>query len=171
MCVARHEHVLVLVALLDELVEEYLHVLGNVLYLVAGEEFQVDEHLVVAAASGMDFLTDVAELARQHQLHLGVDILHVGLYLELPILANLVDVLQLGEEFRKLVLPEHSYRLQHRDMGHRTQYVILGKIEVHLAVAAHREPLYLLIDLEILFPKFMCHLLYNSKFKVHNTKL
>ena len=47
MCVAGHQDVLVLVALLDEFVKEHLHALGNLHEFVAGEEFQVDEHLIV----------------------------------------------------------------------------------------------------------------------------
>ena len=48
MRIAGHQHVLVLLALLDELVEEYLHAVSHLHEFVAGEEFQIDQHLVVA---------------------------------------------------------------------------------------------------------------------------
>lgn len=58
--ISRHEHILILVALLYKLVEEYLHMLGNVLQLMACEELQVNEHLVVTASSGVYLLSNVA---------------------------------------------------------------------------------------------------------------
>lgn len=57
--------------------------LGNVLQLMACEELQVNEHLVVTASSGVYLLSNVAEFAGQHELHLRVDVLHVRFYLEL----------------------------------------------------------------------------------------
>ena len=48
MGVARHQHVLILVALLNQLVEENLHGVHNLLQLMTGEEFEVYENLVVA---------------------------------------------------------------------------------------------------------------------------
>lgn len=70
MGVARHEHVLELLALLQQLVEKHLYAFGHLSQLVTREEFQVDQHLVIARASGVDFLTHVAQSSRQHELHL-----------------------------------------------------------------------------------------------------
>ena len=47
MRVARHQHILVAVALLNQLVEELLGELGYLTNLVADEQLQIDEHLVV----------------------------------------------------------------------------------------------------------------------------
>ena len=48
MSVARHKHVLVLVALFYEFVKETLHLVDNLHQFMAREKLQVDEHLIVA---------------------------------------------------------------------------------------------------------------------------
>ena len=48
MGIAWHQHILVLIALLDEFVEEDLHLVGNILEFVTGKELEVYKHLVVA---------------------------------------------------------------------------------------------------------------------------
>ena len=70
MGVSRHQYVLVLVALADEFVEEHFHFVYYLLQFVTGEEFQVDEHLVVARPSAMYLLAHVAQPLCEHQLHL-----------------------------------------------------------------------------------------------------
>ena len=162
MGIARHEHLLVLLRLLYQFVEERLHLVGDVHQLVAREELQVDQHLVVARAAGVNLLSHVAEAARQQHLHLRVDVLDVVLDGELAALAQLVDVLQLGEQHGQLVFAYQSDALKHRDVGHRAQYVVLRQIEVHLAVAAHGEPVNLLVYLKVLFPE-----LHSSNRKLH----
>ena len=66
MGIARHENILVTVALPQQLVEEYLHGISYILKAVTGEKLEVDKHLVVARASGMYFLTHIPEPACQH---------------------------------------------------------------------------------------------------------
>ena len=76
MGVARHEHVLELLALGDELVEEILDERGRGVETVTDEELQVEQHLVVAAAARVNLLAHVTEFTCEQQLHLRVDILH-----------------------------------------------------------------------------------------------
>jgi len=97
MGVSGHEHVLVLVALLDEFVKETLYLIGHLHELMTCEEFQVYEHLVIAGTSGMDFLTEVAKFAREHQFHLRVHILYVVLNDKLAFLTSVIDIFQLGK--------------------------------------------------------------------------
>ena len=103
MGVAWHEHVFQLVALGNELVEEHLHQLGNVAQLVASEQFQVDEHLVVARAPAVYLLAHVAQPAGEHQLHLRMDVFHSVLYLEAALGSLAVDGAQLGKQLPQLV--------------------------------------------------------------------
>ncbi len=105
----------------------------------------------------MDFLAHVAKFARQHELNLGMDILDILLDGELTILAELVYVAELSEKFRQLVFLKESDALKHGDVSHGAEHVIFGEIHVHLAIAAYRKPLYLLVDLKVLFPKFVGH--------------
>ena len=47
MGISWHQHVLVLIALLDELIEENLHLVGYLFQFVTGEELQIYQHLIV----------------------------------------------------------------------------------------------------------------------------
>ena len=102
-CIARHQHVFILVALLDEFVEEDFHLVGDILEFVTGKEFEVYEHLIVARTARVDLLAHVAEFAGEQHLHLRVDILHIVLNHELATLRQLVDVLQLRHQLRQFV--------------------------------------------------------------------
>ena len=59
MGIARHEHVLILFTLLDELIEEYFHTFSHLHQFMAGKEFQVHQHLVIARTPRMDFLSHI----------------------------------------------------------------------------------------------------------------
>ena len=58
------ERVLALLALLQKLVEERHHLVGHLVQLVAYEELQIHEHLVVARPSAVYLLAHVAQTAR-----------------------------------------------------------------------------------------------------------
>ena len=68
--VSRHEHVLIGLALRLQRVEELFHQAHDAFQAVAREQLQVEQHLVVARASAMDFLAHIAQAACQHKLHL-----------------------------------------------------------------------------------------------------
>ena len=103
MGVAGHQDVLVALALLLQLPEEGLYVLGHQLQLTACEELQVHQHLVVARTARVDFLAHIAQAARQQQLHLGVDIFDALFDGELSVLYLAVDVAQFGQQGLQLV--------------------------------------------------------------------
>ena len=98
MCIARHKDVLIFLALGDKFVKERLGLLYYVAQSRSGEELQIDEHLVISGASGVDFLSHIAELARQHELHLRVDILHSVLNDEVATVAYLIDIPEFVEQ-------------------------------------------------------------------------
>ena len=101
----------------------------------------------------MNLLAHVAELARQHQLHLRVDVLDAFLDDELAFHGLFVDGAQLTQEQGQLVLADEAYRFQHGDVGHRAQHVVGREVEVHLAVAAYGKALNLAVDLKVFLPK------------------
>ena len=70
MGVAWHEDILILIALLNQFVEEALHLLRNLHQLMAGKEFQINKHLIVAATAGMYLLAHIAKTARQQHFNL-----------------------------------------------------------------------------------------------------
>ena len=70
MGVAWHKDILILIALLNQFVEEALHLLRNLHQLMAGKEFQINKHLIVAATAGMYLLAHIAKTARQQHLNL-----------------------------------------------------------------------------------------------------
>ena len=154
MGVSWHEHVLVLVALLYELVEENLHLLGDILQLVACEQLQIDEHLVVARASAVYLLAHVAQFLGEHSLYLRVNVFHAVVDDKLSAFADAVDVFQFGEQRRELFLLEQSDAFEHGDVSHGAEYVVFGEIEVHLAVASYGEAFDLLVYLKVFFPEF-----------------
>ena len=93
MGIARHQHILILIALLDEFVEKDLHLIGDFLQLMTGEEFEVDEHLVITRTTGVDLLAHVAQFTGEQHLHLRVHILDIVLDHELTSLCQVVDIL------------------------------------------------------------------------------
>ena len=70
MGVTRHKDVLEPLTLLLKLAEERHHPVGYLAQLVAYEELQVYEHLVVARPSAVYLLAHVAQTPREQQLHL-----------------------------------------------------------------------------------------------------
>ena len=103
----------------------------------------------------MYLLAHVAKAARKHQLHLRVDVLYAILNDELAGLAQGVDALQLGKKLHELGLFQQSDRLEHGDVSHASEHVILSQIHVHLAVAAHGKAFNLLVYGEVFFPEFI----------------
>ena len=69
MRIAWHEHVLILLALLNEHVEKLDGETSDLLKLVAHIQFQIDQHLIVAATSAVDLLANIAQAAGEDQLH------------------------------------------------------------------------------------------------------
>ena len=81
-------------------------------------------------------------------------ILYAFLDDEFPAQHHGVYVAQFSQQGFQFVGGEQSYALQHGDVGHGAQYVMLRQVEVEFAVASHGETLYLGIYLKILFPEF-----------------
>ena len=146
MRIAGHEHVLCGVALSYELVEKRLSLFHNLAQCGAGEQFQVNQYLIVSGASAVYLLAHIAKGTRQQQLYLRVNVLDVVLNDKLPTLTQGVNLAQLLQQLRQLVIADEAYAVEHRDVGHAAQHVIFCQIEVHLAVTTYGEALYLLVD-------------------------
>lgn len=147
MGITGHEDILVAVALTDEHAEELLDGQGNVLDLLAGEELEVEQHLVVARAAAMYLLAYVTQLAGEHELYLRMDVLDAILNDELAPLGQSINLLQLGQKLLQFVFLKQSDTLEHGDVGHGAQHVVLSQVEVHFAVAPHGEALDILVYL------------------------
>ena len=70
MRIGRHQFVAVLLRQRLQAVEQLAHGLRQMLQLIAEEELQVDEHLVVARPAGMYFFAHIAQPGREHELNL-----------------------------------------------------------------------------------------------------
>ncbi len=151
-CVSRHEHLPVPLALCLQFGEEGAHVLGHQFQLAACEELQVHQHLVVAAASRVYLLAHVAQPPCEHELYLRVHVLHTLLDAEVPRKDFPAYGAQFGEQCLQFTGREQSDAFQHGDVGHAAQHVALGQVEVHLTVSAHGEAFYLLGCAEALVP-------------------
>ena len=97
MGVTRHEHIFVLVALLDKFVEKDFYFVGDFLQFMTGKELEVDEYLIVTTTTRMDFLTHIAQFARKQHLDLRMYIFYIVFDDELAPFTELVDISQLGE--------------------------------------------------------------------------
>ncbi len=155
MGVAGQQHVAVAFALRHERVEETAHGLHGALQPFAGEELEIQQHLVVARTAAMYLLAHIAQAAGEEEFHLRMHVLHVILYNKCTFLGFAVDALQLGQQRRQFVLPQQPHRGQHGDVSHGAEHIVLGEMQVHLAVKPHGEPLDALIDLRVFFPKFV----------------
>ena len=147
MGIAGHEDILVAVALTDEHAEELLNGQGDVLDLFACEELEVEQHLVVARTTAMYLLAYVAQLAGEHELYLRMDVFDTVFDDELAPLGQSINLLQLGQKLLQFVFLEQPNALEHGDVGHRAQHIVLGQIKVHFAVAPHGEALDILVYL------------------------
>ena len=126
MGVAGHQDVLVAFALADEDVEQLFDGFGYLLDLCTGEEFQVEQHLVVARASAVYLLAYIAQAAGQHQFHLRVHVFHSVFYHEFSLFGLRIDVLQRGKQLFQFVGGQQADAFEHGNVGHGAKYVVLG---------------------------------------------
>ena len=103
MGVAGHKHRAVAARLLIERGEKHGDVTHEVFNLAANEKAQIHEHLVVARASGVDFLPHVAKTAGEHQFHLRVNIFNSVFNQEIPCFYFSVDFAQGSSEHFQLI--------------------------------------------------------------------
>ncbi len=103
MGVTGYDYVFVAVALAEEYVEESGNGFDEVFDARADEQLEVDEHLVVARASGVDFLANVAEPACEHEFDLRVDIFDAFLDSEVAFGDFTEDVAECVGQRRELV--------------------------------------------------------------------
>ena len=142
----------VTLALLLQGEEQPAHGLCHVAQPVAGEEFEVEQHLVVARTAGMDFLAHVAEAAGEHQFYLGVDVLNVVFDNEFSFFGLMVNFLELTQQLRQFVVGNEADAVEHSDVCHGTHDIVWSQVEVEFAVVAHGEAVYLVGYLYRLFP-------------------
>ena len=161
MGIAGHQHFLIAFALHNQHMKKLLNSLGNVFQLSTGEEFQVEQHLVVARTATVNLLAYIAKLTRQHKLNLRMNVFDAFFYHKLATLGRCVNILQLGQQQCQFIFCQQTYGLKHGDVGHGAQHVILGQIKVHLTVASHGETLYILVYLNGFLPKFLSHVSIN----------
>ena len=157
--VSRHQHLAVALALLLQTVEERVDVAGDAPQLIAQEELQIDQYLVVARASRVDLLAHVAQPAGEQQLDLGVDILRVGFDLEAPGLYLRGDFVQSVGEPPQFVGRQQADLLEHGDVCQRSLDVVARQPQVEFAVLADGVLLDHRVGFKSLVPKFSSHIL------------
>ena len=107
----------------------------------------------------MDLLADIAEGGGQPGFHLRMDVL--ALDGEPAFHGLLMQLLQLRQQLRKLVLAQQSDLGEHCDMGHRPEDVPRGEHQIQLPVLPDRERVDLRRIIESFRPNF--HTLRPSK--------
>ncbi len=87
----------------EQFVEKSLSLRGDAAQLVAHEQFEVDEYLVVARAPRVYFFTNVAKFCREHELYLRVHVFNTFVDSEIAFFDYGGNLLQAGEEFVEFV--------------------------------------------------------------------
>ena len=160
MRVARHQHVFVFFRQADVCAEQRFHRLDDRLELGSCKQPHGCHHLVVARASGVDFLSRVAELGGKLKLYLRVHVFHVVLNHKLAVLGLLVQVLELGLQGVIIGLGQQPHLGKHIGVGHAAKNVVFSEIKIHLTVLAHGESGNKLAGVKSFVPKFHIVLLY-----------
>ena len=154
MGIARHQDVCIGTALLHQYLEKTLCEQGDLLESVAHEEFEIDQHLVVARTSGVDLFTHITETTCQKQFDLRVDVFDALLNDQLAGLCLSMDATQLCEQHFEFVGLQKTDALKHGDMCHRAQHVVGSEEKIHFAIQSDGKTLNIFIDLNRFFPKF-----------------
>ncbi len=155
--VARHQHLAIALRELLQPVEEGPHVARHGLQLVAQEEFQIDQHLVVARASRVDLLAHVAQAARQQQFDLRVDVLDLRFDAEIPRLDLGGDRFEPLGQTGQFVGRQEADRFEHADVGQRAADVVARQAQVERAVFAHGVAFDQRVRVVAFIPEFGCH--------------
>ena len=156
--VTRHQHLLILFALLLQPVEDPLHGVGHLPQFVAQEQFEVHEDLIVARTPRVYFLARVAQPAGEHQLDLRMNVLRAGFDLETPGFDLRGDLFQPCGEFFEFFRRQQSDGLEHGDMRQRPFDVVARQAHVQFAVVAHGVFLDHFVRLVAFIPKFSSHI-------------
>ena len=143
MGVARQQDVLVLFALALEQAEEGQDFVPEAAQLVPEVKFDIDQHLVVAAAAGVNLLAEVAELAGEEEFDLGVNVFHVILQHKGARRDAGGDFVQSAQQNLQLVGIQQADAFQHRNVGLRALHIVGCEPQVEDAVVADREVLHL----------------------------
>ena len=154
MGVARHEHLLIFLAQKLQAVKKMACRLCYPAQLIAHEQLEVYEHLVVARASGVDFLSEVAVALGEHELHLRVYVLNTLFYAEFTAVYGVENLAQPLEQCVEFILFEQPYRLEHCYMGHGALHVVARQLQVEFAILSYGEFLYHFVGLKALVPEF-----------------
>ena len=85
----------------------------------------------------MDFLSNVAETACQHQFHLRMHVFHAFFNHKFAVCRLVIDFFQFGEERRELIFFQQTDAFEHRDVCHRAKHVVRCEIKIHLAVESY----------------------------------
>ncbi len=113
---------------------------GLAQHRVAPPQPEGGDHLVVAAAAGVDLVAGLAEPLAQPVLDRGVAVLVGGIDAEAAGPRLLADRPQLSAQRLELAGVEHADRRQHLGPGGRRQAVPGHQREVELRVAPHGQP-------------------------------
>ena len=132
MGVAGHDGVEVLFRHIAERFHDGLAARARLFDLVGEVEAQIERHLIVAAAGGMQFLARLADAAGQFALHEGVDVLAGHVDLQLACVDVGEDALKACDDSLLFLLGEYADFAQHARVGDGAGDVLL----VHARVKA-----------------------------------
>ena len=152
--VARHQHMLIALTLGLEGAKQRGEVMHHLFNFASNKETKVDQHLVVARASGVNFLAHIAQTAGEHQFHLRMHVFNTLFYHKFSHFIFRINIAKGSGERSQFVGREEVDGLKHGDVGDGAQHIVARQIEVHFAVATHGVGFHIVVHRHILFPKF-----------------
>ena len=87
-----------------QFIKKHFYGIYDFLQLLTREQLEVDQYLIIARATTVDFLSHVPKLAGEHQLHLGMNVLYAVLNDKLASLAAGIDNLQFLEQHLQFIV-------------------------------------------------------------------
>ena len=131
--IAGHDGGLILLRLVQNGIDKGFDQLGDFVHLAAQVHPQIQGHLVVPGAGGVELLAHISQALGQHLLHKHMDILAGKVKFQRAGIQVVQNSLQAVDEGIGFLLGDNLFRTQHCSMGHRAGDILL----IHLAVKAN----------------------------------
>ena len=157
MGISRHQDIFISLTLKNQHMKELFHRFRDLANLCTGKEFEVQQNLIIPWTTTVNLLTDISQTAGQHQFYLRMHILYSFFYYKLTSFGRSINSLQLSQQLFQFFLGQQTDTFEHRNMSHRTEYIMFSQIKIHLTITSHRKTFDVFIYLHGFFPKFLRH--------------
>ena len=142
----------------DEQLGEFLDAHARTAKLMSEEEFEVDQHLVIAAASGMDLLTYITQLTREHSFDMRMNVLACGVDDNAITVYLFEHIRKRSRELTSLIVGDEADSAKHFRMRNRPNDIPSCKAHINVAIASNGEGFHQCVDGGPFVPWLHCKL-------------